>query len=74
MTTAVALNLIFATAIFATIVGLLAWAIATQSRDDGRHTLVRPRGTDRRRAPVGRPRTSHSEVRRVQRRQGHGLA
>jgi len=74
MTAAVALNLIFATAIFATIVGLLAWAIATQSRDDGRQTLVRPRGIDRRRAPVGRPRTAHSEARRIQRRQGHGLA
>ncbi len=74
MTAAVALNLIFATAIFATIVGLLAWAIATQSRDDGRQTLVRPLGIDRRRTPVGRPRTAHSEARRVQRRQGHGLA
>jgi hypothetical protein len=35
MTTSIVLNLIFAAPILATIVGLLAWAIATQSRDDG---------------------------------------
>jgi hypothetical protein len=35
MTAAIILNLIFATAIAITIVGLLAWAIATQFRDDG---------------------------------------
>jgi hypothetical protein len=34
MTAAIALNLILATAIAVTIVGLLAWAIATQFRDD----------------------------------------
>ncbi len=74
MTTAIILNVLFATAIFATIVGLLAWAIATQSRDDGRHAVVRRRGIDRRRVPVGRPRTAHSEARRIERRHGHGLA
>ena len=74
MTTAIILNLIFATAIFAAIVGLLAWAIATQSRDDGRHALAKTREIDRRRAPARRPRTVHAEGRRIQDRQGHGLA
>lgn len=74
MITAIVLNLIFATAIFATIVGLLAWAIATQSRDDGRHVLVRPRGISRRHVPARQPRTAQTETRRIERRQGHGLA
>ena len=35
MTAALVLNLIFATVIAITIVGLLTWAIKTQFRDDG---------------------------------------
>jgi hypothetical protein len=74
MTTAITLNVIFATAIFATIVSLLAWAIATQSRDHHRQALANPRGIARRRAPAGHPRPAHSQPRRIQGRQGHGLA
>lgn len=74
MTTAIILNLIFATAIFAAIVGLVAWAIATQSRDNGRQPLTKPRGIDRRHAPAGRPRTAHADAHRLQRHQGRGLA
>lgn len=74
MTTAIILNIILATAIFATIVGMLAWAIATQSRDDGRHVVARARGINRQRVPARRPRTAQTEARRTERRQGHGLA
>ncbi len=74
MTTTIILNIIFATAIFATIVGMLAWAIATQSRDHQRQALANSRGIAHRRAPAGRPRAAHSQARRIQGRQGHGLA
>jgi len=74
MTTAITLNVIFATAIFATIVGLLAWAIATQSQDHDRQALAKPSAIARLRASAGHPRPAHSEARRVQGRQGHGLA
>jgi hypothetical protein len=74
MTTAIVLNIIFATAIVTAIVGLLAWAITTQSRDYGRQAIARPRGIDRRRAPARHPRTGHSEGRRIQDHQRHGLA
>lgn len=74
MTTAIILNIIFATVIFATIVGLLAWAIATQSRDHNRPALANSRGIARRRAPAGHRRPAHSQARRIQGRQGHGLA
>ena len=74
MTAAITLNVIFATAIFATVVGLLAWAIATQSRDHHGQALANPRGIGRRRAPAGHPRPAHSEARRIHGRHGHGLA
>ena len=73
-TTFTILNLIFATAIFTTIVGLLAFAIATQSRPDGLQTVARRREINRRRARVERTVTVHPERRRVQHGHGHGLA
>ena len=74
MTAAIVLNLIFATAIGITLVGLLAWAIATQSRDDGpiqvqdlaRQTLACRRRSDRR-AHVDGPLAGHSKRHRGQR-------
>ncbi len=74
MITAIILNVIFATAIFATIVGMLAWAIATQSRDHHRQTFATPREIARRQAPAGHSRPVPSQARRIQGRQGHGLA
>jgi hypothetical protein len=70
MTTAMILNIILATAIFATIVGLLSWAIATQSRDDGpiqvRDAPARQRRADRA-AHIDHPLAGQSERRRGQR-------
>lgn len=73
-TTTIIINLIFATAICATIVGLLAWAIATQSRDYRRQALANPRGIARWREPAGHLLPAHSQARRLQTGQGHGLA
>jgi hypothetical protein len=74
MTAAIILNVMLASAIFAIIVGLLACAIATQSRDDGGQAVAKRREIDRRRAPAARPRTARSDAGHIERRQGHGLA
>lgn len=66
MTTTIILNLIFATAICATIVSLLAWAIATQSRDYRRQALANPRELARWREPAGHLLPAHSQARRIQ--------
>ncbi len=73
MTTPLILNLIFATAIVASLVSLLAWAIATQFRDHGGQAVADSREVARR-APSGRLRPAYSQARRVHARQGHGLA
>lgn len=67
MTTMIILNLMLATVIFATIVGLLSWAIITQSRDDGRQASPRRARTERG-APALRPLAVHTERRHSQRR------
>lgn len=74
MTTAIILNVIFATGIFATIVGMLARAIVIQSRDDGRDMVARPRAIDRRRVSAGHSRRARLQAGRIQGRHGHGLA
>ncbi len=83
-TTFTILNIVLVSAIFATVVGLLAWAIATQSRDhgtiatgsreNGRQALPRKHGIDRPRTQAGHPLSAQSERPRVQRRHSHGLA
>lgn len=62
MTTAIVLNIILAATIFVTIVGLLSWAIATQSRNDGPPIIARRRRPERR-APATRPSARHAERR-----------
>ncbi len=72
MTTALILNLIFATAIVATIVSLLAWAIATQFRDHPRRAVAKARERTPR-APAGHFRPVHSPAHRIH-AQEHGIA
>ncbi len=68
ITTFTVINIILMVAISAAIVGFLAWAIATQSRDSGRiqvrEALVRRRRVERP-AHVDRPLAGHSDGRRV---------
>ncbi|MEA2161061.1 MAG: hypothetical protein QOD66_3441 [Solirubrobacteraceae bacterium] len=82
MTTTIAiLSLLFATAIVAAIVGLLVWAITTQSRDDGllrapeaAQTTFAQSGQLDRCTRIDRPPAVRSAGRRVTGRHDHGLA